>query len=263
MEMIATTYPLSRTPFGDGLAPPSGGFLGRPGSIAPAYRPPAPAPRRIVITTMGQELPTTPEFSDDMSDEEMIRLAAKLMIDSGVDLASKTRRTYDTYKNDLTIFNPITENWWSLLAGMLPMAIAAWWQDDVVNEGLLRLASIRRVGQKWMDDMTEEWLPQFLDKIQKVDPQLALQVDGVYDALLAENTKVANLFVNIRELPSQVLSQGIQTFWGSVKSDLDATAEILRLILARLGDAAKAVFEMPWWVAAGALVGVVYLIQKS
>ncbi len=263
MEIALTAFRFSRTPFADtATVPRQGGFLGRPAQVGPSYHPPLPAPRWRPLVSMGQ-LPEAPAFDPALPEEETLRLAAKLMIDSGMQMAVEIRETFQRYAMDKAMFSDLAAPWWA----MNPMnisqhAVAAWWQASAANQALLRLSAVRNLSQTWLNGMSDKWLPGLIGKIDELDRPLGMQVTSTFDAVVREQAKVVDLIGDVRQLPGQVIQEGITTFFSEVYDGMTAIWEVLRLILEKLGELSEGILGLPWWVIAGGVVTVLYFLHR-
>lgn len=190
--------------------------------------------------------------SSDLTEEQIYKLAGQTIVVSGEKLASKMTATYDKYKDTGSTW--LAEAAASFVVGgpLGPFYTAAdlWWQGSRSKEAVVALQASQTLGTQWMNEMTQAdtgWLPLYLDGIAKVDPDLAKQVDATFDKVNAQYQKTQKLLNGVQELPPQVVSQFIDSFFSSVKQDLTTAYNTLSDLAAILHNLLGAVSEWTKW----------------
>lgn len=192
---------------------------------------------------LGQALPKQmPSASDQMTEDQILRQAAAIMITTGDKVIRQLNTTYEKYKG--------VGNWWlaeaaaSFVAGgpAGPALVAAdiWWQSSRENEAVAALQAVTRLGNDWIISMSEKWLPAFIEKIDAMDPALGQEVTDKFDEVVRANGRVVNLLSNVKLLPPRIITEAINTFFGSLKKDLEAASAGLLNLLNALGSLLRA-----------------------
>lgn len=192
---------------------------------------------------LGQTLPTNiPTPSGDLTKDQILRQAAAIMITSGDKVIRQLNSTYEKYKG--------VGNWWlaeaaaSFVAGgpAGPALVAAdiWWQSSRENEAVAALQAVNRLANDWMISMSEKWLPAFIEQIDAMDPALGQAVTDKFDEVVRATGKIVNLLSNVKLLPPRIITEAINTFFGSLKRDLEAASAGLLNLLNALGSLLRA-----------------------
>jgi hypothetical protein len=163
------------------------------------------------------------------------------MIDSGDKLARQLNTTYDKYKGT-------GNHWLAEAAGVFvfgpatPLAVAAdvWWQSSRENEAVAALQAINKMASQWMNEMSDKWLPAFIEQIDALDPVLGKAVTNKFDEVQQANAKVVNILTGVKLLPPVIITDAINSFFGSLSRDLKAASQGLLDILMALAELIKA-----------------------
>lgn len=237
------------------------------GQRNPAFRP-APFHSSYERHLSQAPPPAPPAIPANLSEEDAAKMAGKLMNDSGQKVLFNLNSVINQYSGQ--------GSWWlgeaaaSFFAfgpaGPVGVALDTWWQGSRANQALAKLSAIQRLANAWVMSMSETWLPAFSEKIDKYDKALGDKIDVTFRQVTAAMAKVTTAMKDVSELPPAVVQSMISTFFGSLKSDLDATAKTLLALLEALGSvmrgAAAVVAAAPMAVVIVGLGALIYFTTK-
>jgi hypothetical protein len=146
------------------------------------------------------------------------------------------------------------------------LALDAWWQNSRTNQVLGQLTGIRRLGQEWINNMQDAWLPGFMERIDKVDRSLGDRVSAQFDLVGVQMNRVTALLKDTSELPLYVFTSAVGKFWGGLKKDLVAIVTSLYKILDAMGrlfrEAGGALAAFPTLVVVAGVAALIYAVTR-
>lgn len=239
-------------------------------SYKPAGIPARPPLGSRSIYRIGQ--PPFEKLKEPLGEKEIYSLAGTEIVRSGVAIGSKMTSIYEQYKG-------LGSFWLAEAAAsffVVPPVGAAldlWWQSNRTKEALVSLEAARRLGQEWVNAMTQEgigWFPVFLDGIEKTDPALAAKAGATYDKVVTTLVNINNLLSEAKELPPYVAAEFISSMWSDLSEDAKSSARFMTDLsvllrnmlegLAGLAKAGKNVSEAAPTIVVIAGLGIIFLI---
>lgn len=184
------------------------------------------------------------------SREELLRAAGDLMIRGGAEVENALLTTRLRYED-------VGSHWLakaaaSLAAGPTGPALQVLWQSNKANQAVAALNAVAAASQKWLNEMTGKWIPEYIDAIAEVDPGLADRVGKTFDAVVEARTPVIQLIGETEQLPPRVLIEATLAFAGKLLSQIEKFGIALLRILEALGRTVEATIE-----AAGGAAGAI------
>lgn len=213
-------------------------------------------------------LPASPAIPANLSEEDAAKMAGNLMNDSGQKILFNLKSVVNQYAGQ--------GSWWLAEAaasffafgpaGPVGIALDTWWQGSRANQALAKLSAIQRLATVWATSMSETWLPAASEKIDKYDKALGDKIDVTFRQVTAEMAKITTAMKGISELPPAVVTSMVSGFFGSLKSDLEATARTLLALLEALSKMVRGtgavIAAMPTVVAFLGVAALIYFVVK-
>jgi len=177
--------------------------------------------------------------------DKALSFVAALVKKSGQLVSSALDTTYDKYKGT---------SQWSLgswadeLALISPGVVMtyAYLSGNSQHRAVAELEGIKQLGAAWINQSTKTWFggssdptASWVDEYDVIDRVDSDAVGAVFGQVVASEARVIDLTVKIKKLPEHVILASIDVFWSSIKSDLNATQEGIRAILAAIAEMAR------------------------
>lgn len=221
--------------------------------------------------------PPLTEADAKKQQETILRNAAKTMIDMANSLVTNLDSTYQKYQDVGT--GVMSQAAKAVAAGTYvtapPVALAvSYYVWSNALDAVQALSAISHMAFAWMTDMSEKFLPSFIDQIQTLDVDLANQIDLKFGEVESKNADVVQLLGKKELLPELLIPQLITKFfmkfsqqmveWTKRLMDLmNALAALMEAFGRLLGAAAKFGQAEPYIVLGVLSLVVGYFVVKS
>lgn len=186
--------------------------------------------------------------------EKALAFTAAMVKKSGLMVSSVLDTTYNKYKSTSKWS---LGSWADTLIATLPAAGAtyAYFAGNSQHQAVVKLESVKRLGNEWLVDSTQTWFGgstdpavSWVDEYDVIDRADSDVVGATFDQVVASEARVIDLTAEIKVLPEHIILQAIGIFYADVKKDLKKSADGVAALLKAISE----LMRMLGWIAAGA-----------